>query len=37
MIQTTHLFPVLDEKLIGLLSSLSPEEWDRPTLAACGP
>jgi uncharacterized protein (TIGR03083 family) len=33
MIQTTHLFPVLDEKLIGLLSSLNPEEWNRPTLA----
>jgi len=33
MIQTTHLFPVLDEKLIELLASLGPEEWNRPTLA----
>jgi uncharacterized protein (TIGR03083 family) len=33
MIQTTHLFPILDDKLIELLESLSPEEWNRPTLA----
>jgi uncharacterized protein (TIGR03083 family) len=33
MIQTTHLFPILDEKLIELLESLSPEEWNQPTLA----
>jgi len=33
MIQTTHLIPVLDEKLTELLASLGPEEWNRPTLA----
>ncbi|MBD0254528.1 MAG: maleylpyruvate isomerase family mycothiol-dependent enzyme [Cytophagales bacterium] len=33
MIVTTHLFPVLDEHLIELLASLSPEAWSRPTLA----
>jgi uncharacterized protein (TIGR03083 family) len=33
MIRTTHLFPILDHKLIQLLESLSPEEWNRPTLA----
>jgi len=32
-IPTLHLFPVLDELLIGLLSSLSPEDWNKPTLA----
>lgn len=32
-IQTTHLFPVLDRLLIDLLKSLSPEDWDKPTLA----
>lgn len=32
-IQTVHLFPKLDEKLIGLLRSLQPEEWSKPTLA----
>ena len=33
MIHTTHLFPVLDDKLIQLLDSLSPEEWNRQTIA----
>lgn len=32
-IQTLHLFPTLDEKLIELLQSLTPEEWNLPTLA----
>ena len=32
-IQTTHLFPVLDRLLIDVLKSLSPEDWDKPTLA----
>jgi uncharacterized protein (TIGR03083 family) len=33
MIVTTHLFPILDAKLIELLRSLTPEEWQKPTLA----
>src|SRR3712207_5864616 len=33
MIQTVHLFPILDFKLLDLLHSLSPEEWERPTIA----
>ncbi|HTD98819.1 MAG TPA: maleylpyruvate isomerase N-terminal domain-containing protein [Mucilaginibacter sp.] len=32
-IPTLHLFPVLDELLIDLLRSLSPEDWNKPTLA----
>jgi len=32
-IPTLHLYPVLDELLIRLLKSLSPEDWNRPTLA----
>ncbi|MBL7845020.1 MAG: maleylpyruvate isomerase N-terminal domain-containing protein [Cyclobacteriaceae bacterium] len=32
-IQTIHLFPKLDEKLIELLRSLTPEDWNKPTLA----
>jgi len=32
-IKTIHLFPILDQKLIELLRSLTPEEWDRPTVA----
>ncbi|WP_199119843.1 maleylpyruvate isomerase N-terminal domain-containing protein [Pedobacter sp. ASV28] len=32
-IETLHLFPVLDKQLIQLLSSLSDEEWDLPTVA----
>jgi len=32
-IPTLHLYPVLDELLIELLTSLSPEDWDKPTLA----
>lgn len=33
MIRTTHLFPELDQKLIELLRSLTPEEWHKPTVA----
>ena len=29
----THLLPVLNEKLITLLRSLTPEEWQLPTIA----
>jgi len=32
-IPTIHLFPVLEQKLIGLLRSLSPQEWKLPTIA----
>lgn len=32
-IETIHLFPVLDQKLIGLLRSLTPDEWNKPTVA----
>lgn len=32
-IQALHLFPRLDEKLLELLRSLSPEDWNKPTLA----
>lgn len=32
-IETLHLFPVLDRKLIELLKSLTTEEWDRQTVA----
>lgn len=32
-IQTIHLLPVLDQKLIELLRSLTPEEWNLPTVA----
>lgn len=32
-IETLHLFPLLDEKLIELLRSLSPKDWSKPTLA----
>ncbi|GGH06081.1 maleylpyruvate isomerase N-terminal domain-containing protein [Mucilaginibacter phyllosphaerae] len=32
-IPTLHLFSVLDKLLIELLSSLSPEEWNKPTVA----
>ena len=33
MIQTLHLFPILDKKLLALLRSLTPEEWNLPTIA----
>ncbi|MEO6286036.1 MAG: maleylpyruvate isomerase family mycothiol-dependent enzyme [Dyadobacter sp.] len=33
MIETVHLFPLLDAKLIKLLRSLSPDDWNRPTVA----
>jgi hypothetical protein len=32
-IQTVHLFPVIDKMLIGLLRSLTREEWNKPTIA----
>ncbi|MFB0496402.1 hypothetical protein ABID99_002639 [Mucilaginibacter sp. OAE612] len=32
-IKTVHLFPLLDQKLIELLRSLSTYDWNRPTLA----
>lgn len=32
-IQTLHLFPVLNELLIDLLRSFSPDDWNKPTLA----
>jgi uncharacterized protein (TIGR03083 family) len=32
-IPTLHLFPLLDKELISLLKSLSPEEWQLPTIA----
>lgn len=33
MIHTIHLFPELDDKLIELLKSLQPEDWNKPTVA----
>lgn len=33
IIETIHLFPVLDQQLIALLRSLTPEEWNLPTVA----
>ncbi|PSL30446.1 maleylpyruvate isomerase N-terminal domain-containing protein [Dyadobacter jiangsuensis] len=33
MIHTVHLFAELDEHLIALLRSLTPEEWEKPTVA----
>jgi uncharacterized protein (TIGR03083 family) len=30
---TAHLFPTLDARLIDLLSSLTPDEWERQTIA----
>ena len=33
IIETKHLFTILDDKLIELLSSLTAEEWNRPTIA----
>jgi len=32
-IKTNHLFPLLDEKLLQLLRSLSHDDWNRPTTA----
>jgi hypothetical protein len=32
-IKTVHLFPVLDQKLIELLRSLSADDWNKPTVA----
>jgi uncharacterized protein (TIGR03083 family) len=32
-IETRHLFPVIDKKLIELLRSLTPAEWVAPTIA----
>lgn len=33
MLQTAHLFSLLDEKLVQLLESLTPEEWEAQTVA----
>ncbi|TGD80355.1 maleylpyruvate isomerase N-terminal domain-containing protein [Hymenobacter wooponensis] len=33
ILTTAHLFPVLDEHLLQVLRSLSPAEWERPTVA----
>ena len=33
-IETAHLFPVLHQKLIDLLKSLSPDDWHRETICA---
>src|SRR5215217_3653640 len=33
VIHTVHLFPVLDQKLIELLKSLSSEDWNKLTVA----
>ena len=30
---TSHLFPLLDEKLLEILRSLSPQDWERQTIA----
>ena len=30
---TAHLFPALDARLIDLLRSLSPDDWERQTIA----
>ncbi|MFT3980804.1 MAG: maleylpyruvate isomerase N-terminal domain-containing protein [Ferruginibacter sp.] len=32
-VDVTQLFPVLDKELLSLLKSLSPEEWQAPTIA----
>ncbi len=32
-ISTLHLFPILDQKLIELLKSLTPEDWNKKTRA----
>ncbi|MBD1387305.1 maleylpyruvate isomerase N-terminal domain-containing protein [Mucilaginibacter rigui] len=32
-IPTLHLFPVLDKLLIELLGSLTPADWNKPTVA----
>lgn len=32
-IDVVHLLPVLDEQLLQLLKSLSPEDWQQPTIA----
>jgi uncharacterized protein (TIGR03083 family) len=32
-ILTAHLFPALDGQLIALLRALTPDEWERPTIA----
>src|SRR5580658_7121235 len=33
MIVTAHLFSILNDKLIELLNSLQPDDWQKPTLA----
>lgn len=32
-VETAHLFPILNGLLVELLQSLSPEDWDKPTIA----
>ena len=32
-VETLHLFPVLNKLLIELLSSLSADDWNKPTIA----
>lgn len=32
-IQTAHLFPAIEENLLRLLQGLTPEEWNKPTIA----
>lgn len=33
LLSTSKLLPILDEKLIELLSSLTPDEWNAQTVA----
>ncbi len=33
MLHTLHLFSLLDQKLIALLRALSPDDWNKPTIA----
>jgi hypothetical protein len=35
-IPTLHLFPVLDELLVKLLTSLAVDDWNKPTVARYG-
>lgn len=34
MIQTLHLFPSLDEKLMSLLNKLEPKDWQKPAVGS---
>lgn len=33
LVETAHLFPILNGLLVELLQSLSPADWDKPTIA----